>query len=137
MNPLYRIRQRLNGWMAGRNGADELGVTTLTLSIVLQLAGAAGRNAFLVALSLAMYLWTLFRMLSKNRTARQQENRKLLTWVGTVRRKCREFINRQKGKKQYKYFKCPGCRKLLRLPRGIGEKTVTCPHCKKSFSKKA
>ena len=35
------------------------------------------------------------------------------------------------------YYRCPQCRAWLRLPRNIGEKTVTCGKCGATFKKKA
>jgi transcription elongation factor Elf1 len=39
--------------------------------------------------------------------------------------------------KKYKYFKCPECKSWLRLPRGVGEVTVTCGKCRHAFKQKA
>ena len=40
-------------------------------------------------------------------------------------------------RKEFKYFKCPQCKSILRLPRGVGEVTVTCGKCRHSFTHKA
>lgn len=36
----------------------------------------------------------------------------------------------------HKYMKCPHCKAQLRLPKGKGKISVTCPVCKKEFVKK-
>ena len=42
-----------------------------------------------------------------------------------------------KNIKQYKYFTCPKCKSRLKLPRGVGEVTVTCGKCGEKIKKKA
>ena len=49
----------------------------------------------------------------------------------------RQFINRVKNLRKYKYFKCPECHARLRLPRKVGEVTVTCGKCRHAFKQKA
>ena len=52
-------------------------------------------------------------------------------------RNIRQFINRLRNIRKYKYFKCPQCHARLRLPRKVGEVTVTCGKCRHAFKKKA
>ena len=49
----------------------------------------------------------------------------------------RQFIVRLKNIRKYKYFKCPQCHARLRLPRKVGEVTVTCGKCRHAFKQKA
>ena len=49
----------------------------------------------------------------------------------------RQAHTRFKNRKVYLYYRCPQCRAWLRLPRNIGEKTVTCGKCGATFKKKA
>lgn len=39
--------------------------------------------------------------------------------------------------KEHKYFKCPKCKARLRVPKGRGRITVTCPRCGNKFDKKS
>ena len=39
--------------------------------------------------------------------------------------------------KVYRYFKCPHCRQSIRVPRGRGRISITCPKCGTSFIKKS
>ena len=38
--------------------------------------------------------------------------------------------------KQYRYFRCPGCRQVVRVPRGKGKINIRCPKCSRQFIKK-
>ena len=73
----------------------------------------------------------------KDNTYRKEEDCVFLKlWNGMISG-IRQFFNRLKNMKKYKYFKCPECKSRLRLPRGVGEVTVTCGKCHHPFKQKA
>ena len=138
MNSFWqKIKNGLIRFMEGRHGADNLGMFTLLAGLIISLVGSFTRLGLLNFLGLALYVVTVFRMLSRNREARLKENQKYLEVTGNCQTKTRQFILRTKNRKEYKYFRCPGCRQLLRLKRGCGEKDVTCAKCGHQFKQKA
>ena len=137
MSFLEKIRIALSRWMTGRHGADNLGMMTLFSGLALSLICSFSGIGLLSCLGLALYITTLFRMLSRNRQARLKENQKYLELTGNARTKSRQFFLRMRNRREYKYFRCPGCRQLLRLKRGCGEKEITCAKCGRQFQKKA
>jgi len=38
--------------------------------------------------------------------------------------------------RQHRYFSCPRCRQPVRVPRGKGKISITCPKCREKFIKK-
>jgi len=44
--------------------------------------------------------------------------------------------NRIEDSKTHKHFTCPNCKATLRLPKGKGKIMITCPKCRKEFTKK-
>ena len=38
--------------------------------------------------------------------------------------------------KEHRYYDCPRCRQQVRVPRGKGKISITCPKCKEKFVKK-
>ena len=38
--------------------------------------------------------------------------------------------------REHRYFDCPKCRQLVRVPRGKGKIAITCPRCREKFVKK-
>ncbi len=137
MKMLGKFRNALASWMTGRHGADHLGMFTLLTGLVFSVAGSMTGLGPLTFLGFVLYVLTLFRMFSRNLAARVQENRKYLEITGRWSTKSKQFYRRIKNRKEYKYFKCPGCRQLLRLQRGCGEKQITCPKCGHQFSQNA
>lgn len=115
-------------FMQGRYGTDKLntailvtGVVACFLSMVIRLPLV---NWLLTVFSYVLMGWAIFRMLSRNTYKRYQENRKYL-----------RFVERFKDR-QHKYFDCPRCRQPVRVPRGKGKISITCPKCKEKFIKK-
>lgn len=132
-----KIKMSLARFMQGRHGADNLGMFTLITGLILSLLSSFTGSGLLSLLGMALYIWTLFRMFSRNNEKRQAENRKYIDLTSNWKTKWRQFRTRLKNSKQYKYFRCPKCKAILRLTRGCGEKDVTCPRCQTQFKKKA
>ncbi len=131
------IKASLIRFMQGRYGSDQLGIFTLFSGLILSLLGSFTGLGLLTLLGAALYFITLFRMFSHNREARLQENRKYISLTSGWQTKTRQFFRRCRNRKDYKYFKCPKCRVLLRMKRGSGEKTITCARCGHQFTQKS
>lgn len=114
--------------MTGRYGNDKLNLTILGVAVVISLLSAfipiPGVNLLLTALAYGLMIWAISRSLSRNTYKRYQENRKYL-----------HVINRVKDRK-HRYFDCPKCRQMVRVPRGKGKIAITCPRCREKFVKK-
>ena len=137
MNFLSRLAEKMRIWMNGRNGADQLGIASLLTGLVLSLVGSFTKLGIVSFLGFGLYVWTLFRMFSRNLEGRRKENRKYIELTGNASLKAQQFVRRQKNRKEYKYFRCPQCKQLLRLKRGCGEKQITCAKCGHQFTEKA
>lgn len=121
---LYRLRWKIQKFMQGRNGVDELNRILLYAVLVLYVLSIILQSLILDYMAFAGVLYLLYRMLSKNLYVRREENRKFLTWLETTRIKMEQ-------RKDYKIFKCKGCGRNIRVPRGKGKIEVTCPMCGK------
>ena len=87
-------------------------------------------------LSYVLLGWAVFRMLSRNIYARRNENQKFLGIWKPVKKWFKLQYNRIKDMGTHKYFACPSCKNNLRVPKGRGEITITCPVCKTKFDRK-
>ena len=114
-------------FMAGRYGTDRLNMVILITGLVASLLSVVIRfapvNLVLFFLSYGMMFWAIFRTLSRNTYKRYQENRKFL-----------QFFDRLRDR-DHRYYDCPKCRQMVRVPRGKGKIAITCPRCKEKFIK--
>ena len=122
--------------MSGRYGFDQLNGFLCILSLILVVLGA-WLSGFLYWVGLALLLWCYYRMLSRSIQKRYAENSKYLSLQNQVK----DWLARQKlrfdQRKVYRYFKCPHCKQSIRVPRGRGRISITCPKCGTSFIKKS
>ena len=123
-----RLSALLRGFMAGRYGTDKLNMVILSVGLAVSLLSVfvqyAPVNLLLVVLSYGLMIWAIFRTLSRNTYKRYQENRRFL-----------QLWNRLKDRHN-RYFDCPKCRQVVRVPRGKGKISITCPRCHEKFIRK-
>ena len=122
-------------FMMGRYGVDQLSFGMLLLSMVLMMF-TRGRLWPLALLRLAVLGLAYYRMLSRDISARAQENGRFLGLCYRLRR----WFNGVAGRLQdraHRYYRCPVCRQRLRVPRGRGRIAITCPKCGKEFVKRS
>ena len=127
-NLLWRLRDGLRRFMAGRYGSDKLNMAILIAGVVMWLISMFIPHSGIRLLMLLAYYflmgWAIFRMLSRNTYKRYQEKRKYL-----------QFVEKLKDR-EHRYYDCPRCRQQIRVPRGKGKIAITCPKCKEKFIKK-
>ncbi|MBQ8505997.1 MAG: hypothetical protein IJ466_00960 [Clostridia bacterium] len=127
----------MRNFMAGRNGSDQLGMALILGGLVLVVLASITNLVIIHYLGLALYVYALFRMFSRNVAKRRAENEKYMNFRRNYKTNISQFFARMKNSKQFKYFRCPECKARLRLPRKVGEVTVTCGKCRHQFKQKA
>lgn len=137
MSFLQRLKMSLIRFMQGRHGPDNLGMFTLFTGLGCSIIGSITGVGILSLLGMGLYIWTLFRLFSKNNDKRIEENRKYISLTSGWKTKSSQFVKRLKNSREYRYFRCPNCKLLLRMKRGSGEKEVTCARCRHQFRFKA
>ncbi len=136
MSLWQKIKQSFRSMMNGRHGADQLNMALLWLGLGIYVVGALVGLGTITLLSFVPYGACIFRMFSRNNAKRNQENQKYLVWKNRLATRWRQARTRFQNRKQFTYFKCPGCKAWLKLPKGAGVVTVTCGKCRNSFTKK-
>ena len=123
-----KLTAGFRNFMVGRYGTDRLNMVILGVGLVASLLSVlikfAPVNLALFFLSYGMMFWAIFRTLSRNTYKRYQENRKFLQIAGRLK------------DREHRYFDCPKCRQMVRVPRGKGKISITCPRCREKFVKK-
>ena len=132
-----KIRAAVSRFMSGRYGSDQLNLTLVISALIVTTIGSLSGVYFLTLAADALLILAFFRMFSKNRYARAHENQVYLEKTMKARRVVTEWVNRVKNSKKYHYYTCPKCRQRLRVPRGVGNITITCKNCGTKFDKKA
>ena len=125
---MAQLTAKLQRFMAGRYGTDRLNMAILGTGLAVCLISPFFNNALInllfTAVSYGLMIWAICRSLSRNTYARYQENRKFL-----------QFFDRLKDR-QHRYYDCPKCRQVVRVPRGKGKIAITCPKCREKFVRK-
>jgi hypothetical protein len=120
--------------MAGRYGPDHLNAAVLIVALLISIVSRFFTP--LIYLSYLLLILAVFRMLSRNIRKRRAENDTFLRFWWPVRQKCKAFFSGLKNGRSHKFFKCPSCSNLLRVPRGKGRISITCPKCGERFVRK-
>lgn len=131
------MKQKLQQFMYGRYGFDDLSKIFLLLTIVCIVISMFVNNALFYLLGIALLIYTYYRAFSRQTAKRQMENQKFLNlrYQAKVRQNKRKV--RREQKKIYRFYKCPSCKQTVRVPKGRGKICITCPKCKMEFIKKS
>ena len=120
----YGVRR----FMEGRYGTDKLNTAILLAALALVLVYSflplGLVKTVLWILSYVLMFWAIFRMLSRNTYRRYQENRRFLQILDGIR------------DREHRYYDCPNCRQRVRVPRGKGKISISCPKCREKFIRK-
>lgn len=125
-----KFKWHLQKFMIGRNGRDELQITVLYASFVLYAFAGLLDKLFPFPLFRIIgwlgVVYSIYRFCSKDVSRRREENRKFLQEI--------EFLKlRISVRKTHKIYRCKGCGRKIRVPRGKGKIEITCPLCGKKF----
>ncbi len=135
------MRERIARFMAGRNGNDQLNRLLLLVDVImLLLASLLSRSVLgrlLYALVLVLLGLTYFRMFSRDLYRRRTENERYLRSKQRLLSRLRVLKERWKQRKEYKFFSCPSCKSVMRVPRGKGKIRVVCHKCGNTFTGKS
>ncbi|MBR4549091.1 MAG: hypothetical protein IKO83_04140 [Oscillospiraceae bacterium] len=135
------MRERIARMMIGRNGNDQLNRFLLVVGVVLlllaSLLGRAGVGNLLYLLALAALILSYYRMLSRDLYRRRSENERYLRKREKLSAKLRLLRERWNQRKDFKFFTCPSCKAVMRVPRGRGKIRIVCHKCGNTFMGKS
>ena len=134
------MREKLMRFMVGRNGNDQLNLFLYAVDAVLLITatlvrGQVGRILYAAVLVLLGYIY--FRMFSRNLTKRREENGKYLRLRYSILAGLKFRREKWVQRKDYKFFTCPSCKTMLRVPRGHGKIKIVCRKCGNTFTGKS
>lgn len=127
------MKYKIQAFFAGRNGMDALSTTLSWASIILLLISmfipVAWLSSVLYFVSLAGIIYSYYRAFSRKIAARQAENAAFVGWKNQVKQRWQQ-------RKTHKFYRCPKCKTVLRVPKGKGKINITCRSCGEKFIKK-
>ena len=123
-------------FMRGRYGFDKFSKHLLYSGLAVAIVFNFMQIPLASLLGWVAVIVSYYRVLSKQRTKRFQENQRYLTFINQSTRKWHKIRNKFHQRKQYKFYTCPNCKKELRVPRNKGKIKITCPRCHEQFIKK-
>lgn len=126
----------LANFMRGRYGLDPFSFAIVIIGALLTLISTIFGILPLYMIAYFLYIYALFRMLSKNIEARKKEYRIFMKIWGPIQKKIRE-IQKRSMDKTHSYYKCPNCKQQVRVPKGVGKIEITCPKCLHKFIRKS
>ena len=134
MNVFRKIGNAIARFMYGRNGMDQLNLVLMWVVLILDVVtmlvqrNHAAVSMVLYWLSMAGWVYVLFRMFSKNLSKRRGANQKFVNWVWRMK-SSRAGAKERHADKDHKYFTCKNCKTICRVPVGKGKIIITCPKC--------
>lgn len=134
MSLLQKMRNTLARLMYGRNGVDQLGMVIIVGCLVLDMVSMAAMSRSRVAgmvlywMSMALWAYAMFRIISKNVYKRREENSRWMQFRWKLK-SGRQGAKVRRADKEHKYFTCKNCKAICRVPVGKGTVEITCPKC--------
>lgn len=129
------MKEKIRQFMSGRYGVDELTRFILLFDCLLMFVSFLIRSNILNFTCIIIIALCYLRMFSKNHSQRYKENQIYLKNYNKFTSKFSTSILNLKQRKFYHIYKCPSCHQKIRIPRGKGKISISCPQCKTEFIK--
>lgn len=129
------MKEKFYRFMQGRYGIDQLNSFLMIVCVICFIVNMFIGSIVLTFIAYGTWLFVIFRMFSKNIYARNRENDKYLNFFSPLSRWLKLKLT-SKQDPSNKYFSCPKCKQMVRVPKGHGTVVVTCPNCQNKFEKR-
>lgn len=127
------MRDKINNFFSGRQGMDEFSKALFWAGLILLLLSSfmggflnGVPGAFIRWIGLFMLIYCFVRAFSKRRSQRDAENYVYLNFIARQKNKYAAYKDRRAQRKDFKFFKCPGCGTMIRVPKGKGKIHIKC-----------
>ncbi len=133
---MQKFKEFIYRFMYGRYGADEFSKFTLIFGGVLFVLYMLTGLEILYIFFMATVIYNCFRMFSRNTYKRQQELQAFYILKNTFNSKTAIYKRMWRERKTHRFFACPVCKTVVRVPKGRGKIEISCPKCNNKFIKK-
>lgn len=129
------MKNNIIDFIRSKYGSDDFGIFLLLFTFVLLIISFIIPSIFLNCLILLLLIFSVFRMLSSNNSARVSENKFYNKQKSSLFNKLNLLkINMHKRQSQ-KSVKCMNCNKTFYVPKNDKSIGTTCPYCHKTYYK--
>lgn len=120
-------------FMYGRYGFDQLSRDIILFSLFITLIASLTRSSLLLWLAYIPLFYAIFRILSRDTQKRARENYIYADLIRKVKVRAKNTKLLLVGTRTHKFYRCKGCRQMIRIPRGKGKISISCPKCRREF----
>ena len=131
------MKERMQRFMAGRYGNDQLNQFIFIVAIISMVLEIITRQSLFYTLTLVLLILADVRVFSRNINKRYEENMKFLQKKDAILNKFRRQKYYAAQRRNFHIYTCPQCKQKIRIPKGKGKISITCPKCRTSFIKKS
>lgn len=131
------MKERMQRFMAGRYGNDQLNQFIFIVAIISMVLEIITRQSLFYTLTLVLLILAYVRVFSRNINKRYEENMKFLQKKDAILNKFRKQKYYAAQCRNFHIYTCPQCKQKIRIPKGKGKISITCPKCRTSFIKKS
>ena len=131
------MKERMQRFMAGRYGNDQLNQFIFIVAIISMVLEIITRQSLFYTLTLVLLILAYVRVFSRNINKRYEENMKFLQKKDAILNKFRRQKYYAAQRRTFHIYTCPQCKQKIRIPKGKGKISITCPKCRTSFIKKS
>ena len=131
------MKERMQRFMAGRYGNDQLNQFIFIVAIISMVLEIITRQSLFYTLTLVLLILAYVRVFSRNINKRYEENMKFLQKKDAILNKFRKQKYYAAQRRNFHIYTCPQCKQKIRIPKGKGKISNTCPKCRTSFIKKS
>lgn len=127
------MKYKILAFFEGRNGLDSLAKTILWASLIVMLLSifipVDWLRSVIYGISWCGLIYAYYRVFSRKLAKRQAENYAFASWKNRLKQRWQQ-------RKTHRFYHCPRCKTVLRVPKGKGKISITCRNCGEKFIRK-
>ena len=131
------MRDKIYRFMHGRYGTDDFYKFLFWVALIGIVINWFFKSQLLSFAVTLILVYAMYRVLSKNHSARYAENQRYLQATAKIRYWFDQQKKLMEERKYHHIYTCPKCRQKIRIPKGKGKIMIRCPKCHHEFQKRS
>ncbi|MDE1547672.1 hypothetical protein [Jeotgalibaca caeni] len=130
--------------MQKANRVDDFSQFLVKAGALVGVVGMLFNSDLILWIGFGLILWMYIRTFSKDKQKFAYQNQKFLQYKRHILnkfhaqdQKVQKRRTAYEQRKAHRFYKCPNCKQKVRVPKGHGKISITCPTCKTKFVKKS